>query len=277
MYIFSCMKKVNKEGKVYYYYYKKKIGRKKKRGVKAKKKKNTFGTGKDRTWNYKILRFDFRKQSAYIGAYRTIEDAYKVKAELMKQNKSVEFPVTYTVSKRFNCGTTETNSIYAILKKIKEEGESNKSMLRNEYGKLVEHITTSNKYYIIDKFPCLVEETFWVYGHHPITDRKTYNWIYTNFIDEVYDTTLSLVNIHIYNNKVIFRYDGDEFNFVICKNISDSIRMYSLLRKKYEKNKRVLFTGQIFGHSDRGRELIKMLKEKTGWSDYKIYRTTTAK
>lgn len=271
------MKKINKEGKVYYYYYKKKIGRKKKRGVKAKKKKGETKSSKDRTWNYKILKFDFRKQTDYIGVYRTIEDAYKEKSKLLRLNELVEFPVVYTVSKRFNCGTTETNTIYAILKKIKEEGESNKSMLRNEYGKLVEHVTTSKKYYIIDKFPCLVEETFWVYGFHPITDRKTYGWIYTNFVDDVCNSTLSLVNIHIYNNKVIFRYDGDEFNFVICKNVSDSIRMYNLLKKKYEKNKRVCFTGQIMGHSDRGRELIHMIKEKTGWSDYKIYRTTTAK
>jgi len=269
------MRKVSKNGKKYYYYYKKKIGRHKKRGVKAKKKKKVRTY--DGTWNYKILRFDFRKQSEYIGTYRTIEDAYKKKNELEQKNSEVEFPSHFIVSKKKEDGIAEKNSEYVIMKRIRKEDESNESMLRNEYGKIVKHVSTSKKYYVFDKFPCLTEETFWVYGHNPSSDRKTFKWIYDNFIEKASEEYFSFVNIYIYNNKVIFRYDGGNFNFVICKNEIDAIRMYNLLQEKYKKDKRLIFTGKVKGHSDRGNEIINMIKEKTGWPLNKIYKMTTAK
>lgn len=271
------MIKKNKDGKKYYYYYKKKRGRHKKRGVKAKKKVDNKKKKVDRSWNYKILKFDFKKQTEYIGAYRTLEDAYKKRAELEAKNAAVEFPSKYIVSKRFGNVPTEIISEYAILKKIKDAGDSNESMLRNQYGKIVKHITTSKNYFILEKFPCLTEETFWVYGFNPKTDRKTFPWIYENLIDNEYNERICIINVYLYNNKVIFRYDGGDTNFVICKNVSDAMRMYKLLYEKYKKNKMVVFTGGCNGYSDRGKDIINLIKEKTGWPPYKIYRRETCK
>lgn len=88
------MVKVKKEdGSTYYYYYKKKRGRKKKRGPK-KKKSNYIPKGRE-TWDYKILRFDFRKQTDYIGKYHNLLEVSEKIKELEARNNSVEFPVKY--------------------------------------------------------------------------------------------------------------------------------------------------------------------------------------
>lgn len=275
-YYLFIMKRVGKNGNVYYTYYKKKRGRKKKTGPKRKKLDKHIKTY-DGTWNYKILRFDFKKQVEYIGTYRTIEDLAKKRSELEELNASVEMPVKYIVSNGKKDGITENESEYVILKRIRNEGESNESILRNQYGKLVKHITTSSRYFIYDKFPCIKEETFWVYGFNPKADRKTYKWIYSSFIDDILEYGLTFINIYVYGNKLIFRYDGNHIELVICKNISDSIRMYNLLMEKYKKNKCVLFRGMIKGHTDRGYDIIRLIEEKTGWTKKKIYKNTTAK
>ena len=262
---------IREDGSITYYYYKKKRGRHKKTGPKKKKKKP--GAKNQETWDYKILQFDSRKQVAYIGKYHNLGEAEIVKEKLIQENEKVEFPVKYK-NNGDNRGYTEYVSEYLILKR--NINNVNGHFLRNEYGKLTENIVTDKDWVVYDKFPHVKEETFWVYGYNPKTDRKTFRFIYENFINKVIDGTYNLVQVYIYNNKVIFRYDHDDIEFVICKNISDAIRMYNLLEEKYKKSKQVFFTGSTSRKDYRASELKHLIVEKTGWNLKKIYKKTTS-
>ena len=270
------MKVYKDDGTFYYYYYKKKKGRKKKRGPKTKKKNKKVKLY-DGSWNFKIIQFDFKKQVRYIGKYRTLADVEKKKRELISENEKVEFPVEYINNRRKSESMYYFESEYVVLKKIKpDENRTTESKVQNEYGKFVTHVTTSKNYYVYEKFKKLTEETFWVYGYNPRIDRKTYRFIRERFVEELPYERDSLLNIYLYNNKVIFKYD-DDFEFVICKNMSDALRMYKMLLERYGKTKGIIFTGRISGASERVRYTIDMMKEKTGWPLAKIYKTNTYK
>lgn len=266
-------KKVREDGTVFYYYYKKKVGRHKKRGARKKKKKR--GRSWQKPWDFKIILFNFHKQDKYIGQYHDAAEAGAAKKILLAQNETVVFPKKYINNGRKNDHIVENLSEYVILKKVRSEQESPITQIRNEYGKLIDNQTTSENWAVYDKFPCVVEETFWAYGYNPRRDRKTYLWIEENFVIAHTQDTYDIVQIYLYNNKVIFRYDSQSFNFVICKNRSDAIRMYNLLEERLKKNKRVIFTGATRGTDDRARYIASLIQEKTGWSMTKIWRSTT--
>ena len=79
-------------------------------------------------------------------------------------------------------------------------------MLRNEYGKLVTIETNSDTWIVYDRFPHLVEETFWVYGYNPKNDRKDCKWIMEHIIEDYIYDVYSILQIFLYNNKMIFKY-----------------------------------------------------------------------
>lgn len=261
---------VHEDGRVTYYYYKKKKGRHKKTGpkkklIKKKKYKKTL------SWDFKILACESNKQTAYIGKYHTLGDVEKAKNALCEKNDCVLFPVKYVNNKR-NESNKDYKGEYLVMKRIKDGENITTSLLRNEYGKIVEHRATSTKWYIYDKFPMVKEETFWVYGFNPRTERKNFREICELFIENEGN---NIVQIYIYNNKVIFRYDFDRIEFVICKCVSDAIRMYNIMEERYRKNRNVIFTGYVSNKTDRVNDIITLLKEKTGWKPVKIYKKTT--
>ena len=47
-----------------------------------------------------------------------------------------------------------------------------------------------------------------------------------NIIENYISDIFSILQIFLYNNKMIFKYDNNDF--VICKNVSDAIRLYNL-------------------------------------------------
>ena len=234
---------IREDGSVSYYYYKKKRGRHKKTGPKKKKKKP--GAKNQETWDFKILQFDLKKEVAYIGKYHNLGEAEVVKERLLMENDEVEFPMKY-INNGSDRGYSEYVSEFLILRRNIDN--VNGHFLRNEYGKLTENVVTDKDWVVYDKFPHLKEETFWVYGFDPRTDRKTFRFIYENFINKVIDGTYNLVQVYIYNNKVIFRYDQDEIEFVICTS----------------------------GKDYRASEIKRILLEKTGWNLKKLYKKTTS-
>lgn len=266
------MKKINKDGSEYYYYYQKKVGRHCKRGRKRAKKSR--GRSWQETWDYKIMRFDFKHQAAYFGVYHDLDEVNAVKTILEKRNSSVVFPKKFTNNSDKESKIYDFNSEYVVLKRVRGEEEANVTKLRNEYGKFVDHTTTNGKWAVYDKFPCLVEETFWVYGHNPHTDRKTFEWIMDNFVLKHAEEKNDMVLIYVYGNKVIFKYE-DDFNFVVCKNTSDAIRMYNMIEERTKRTRNVLMTGGTVTKSDRGQMTIDMLSEKTGWTRKKITTMST--
>lgn len=267
------MKVIKADGTYYYYYYKKKRGRKKKRGpkksVKAKSKVDWT-----KRFNYKILRCDFRKQTDYIGVYNTAEEAGKVKELLLKMNSEVQLPVKYVNNKKKSIKPFDLVSEYIIVKRNRD-GEKPVTKLRNDFGKLVDNDTTSDVWYIIDKFPCLVEETFWVFGRNPRNDRVTISQFCDEYITQYLSVTNDNIIVVTYNNKVLLSYDNGELAILFTKNVQDGIRVYNYLEDRFRCVRRVFFTGFVNGKNERGRYFLRRIKEKTGWDYAKIYKKTT--
>ena len=248
---------------------KKKRGRKKKRGPKKKLPPKIL-KGYN-TWGYKIVHCRNGKQVGYVGRYATAQKAYDEIHELLKKSENVIFP-----RKTVNGRTTEDSiDEYLILEKAK--GENKPSLLRNDYGKLVEHKTTSERWKILDKFKFHEEETFWVYGYDPRASRKTFMWIYKNLLVNQISGRYDIKRVALYNNKLVIKDDYANMDLVICKTRSDAIRFYNLLQDyaTKEKHSQIYFMGAYAGNSHRTSKLINEIIELTGWDRRKITRIST--
>lgn len=247
-------------------------GRPKKRGPKKKKK---YVSKKPKVYKYKP--YDFKivavlngKQKEHIGQFHTSEDAYNKIELLKKENEKVVFP-----RKVINAGSLkESKDEYLILRKNRD-GNLTNTQLRNEYGKFIEHASNSKVWVIYDKCERLVEETFWVYGCCPKTERKTFEWIYENLLVNKLDKLYLIERVILYKNKIVIKHDDKPIDFIICKNVTDSIRFYNLLEEWCKKNRQIFFLGSYSRISDKRRELEKELIELTGWDKRKIQCPST--
>ena len=247
----------------------KKRGRKKKRGPKKKLPPKVY-KGYNR-WNYKVISCRNGRQVGYIGRYLTPAKAYEEVKKLLEKSKAVIFPRKTVNSKKSEDSVDE----YLILEKV--YGEPKTALLRNDYGKLVEHRTSSPKWVILDKFRFQEEETFWVYGYDPKTSRKTFTWIYENLLVNQINGKYDIKRISVYNNKLIIKDDYANTDLIICKTRSDAIRFYNLLQQKaaHDKLNQIYFMGAYYGKSLRTTKIIDELCELTGWDRRKITRIST--
>ena len=247
-------------------------GRPKKRGPKKKKKyvSKKLKVSKMKKYDYKIVSVSNGRQNGYLGDFHSLDDAYSKLKDLEDNNKNVIFKRKFT-----NKGViSEYKGEYLLLKKNRK-GDLQNGMLRNEFGKLIEHVSSNSKWVIYDKCERAIEETFWVYGKCPKTERKTFQWIYDNFIIGELQTNYDIERVLVYKNKVIVKYDDNKMNIVFCKNSSDAIRFYELLKEWCKRDKQVFFIGSYDKISDKRRELEEELMNYTGWNKIKIQRITT--
>ena len=251
------------------------VGRPKKRGPKKKRKKKTNVVLKSPgrhalpPFNYKIVSCRNGVQNKFIGRYRTIEDAYEVFNDLKTNDRNVIFPSVITGDSKIK------NSIDEYL--IIEKTDSKPTALRNEYGKLVEQVVNKDGWVVIDKFRYKREELFWVYGYNSKKDRKDFLWIYTNLVITNVDGYFSFKRIFLYKNKLLIRDDSGSLEMVLCKDVSDAIRMYNKIEEwvKRDKMKQILFIGDFSNISDRRRKLEDELVQLTGWTKRKIQMKNT--
>ena len=254
---------------------KKPVGRPKKRGPKKKRKRNVVKVLKSPgrhalpPFNYKIISCRNGVQNKFIGKYRTIEEAYEVFNELKTKDRDVIFPSVITGDEKIKNSIDE----YILI----EKSDSQTSLLRNEYGKLVEQVVNKEGWAVIDKFRYKREELFWVYGYNSKNDRKTFLWIYTNLVTSGIDGYFSFKRVFLYKNKLLIRDDSERLEMVLCKDIGDAIRMYNKIEEwvKRDKIKQILFIGDFSEISDRRRKLEDELVKLTGWTKRKIQMKNT--
>jgi hypothetical protein len=253
---------------------KKKVGRPKKRGPKKKRiRKKIVKTQKIRpVIDFKIVTMLNGKQNGYIGSYQTYVDAYKQLQELEELNQKVIFPRKFLNSGEINISKDE----YLVLERNRH-GDKDDNLLRNEFGKFVEHkITNSQKWVIRDKIVRLIEETFWVYGYDPKLDRKTCTWICDNMLFGSIVNSYDIIRVLVYKNKVLIKYDDKPMGMIMCKNKSDAIRLYNFISEKVrqEKTKQIVCVGACNVVCDARRELEQSIIDLTGWNKRKIQRST---
>ena len=252
----------------------KKIGRKKKRGPKKKKQIIPHKyVGLKRP--YHIITTNNGVQIKDIYSAVNIDTAMaKLRAFQIKFNEGIRFPVKY-VSNRNEKTFIESDYRLMLIKK-KTENDLYEGKIRNEYGKYIDCVTSSDEWVFIDELPYQVEETFWVYGYNPKTDRKTYRFIVDNFINYNKKDKYFFKEIVIYRNKLLID-SVSGLEIVICKNHQDSVRLYNSLcdYSKEHKYKNILFAGDINNDSYSYNSWFNKIQELTHWNRRKINKNTT--
>lgn len=252
------------------------VGRPKKRGPKKKysrKKKVLKKRGKKPLppFSYKVISCKNGKQNKLVGKYRDIKDAYAVFDKLKEESKNVIFPISFTGYERLKNSIDE----YILIGK---DDKKETSMLRNEYGVLVEHKTNKEGWIILDKFRYFREEDFWVWGYNNKRDRKTFMWVFENLLLNGFVNAYEHKMVCTYKNKVVIKSDDGYMDIIICKSPFDSVKFYNLLETYVKKNKlkRVLFIGDFSKVSKQRRKLEEELIEFTGLSKRKIQMKNTS-
>lgn len=220
---------------------------------------------------YQIIITHNNKQVEYIGTFNNENKAYKKFQEIVSNNQKIDFPVFYVSSKYIE----EARYEIILIKKRLNENMPISTKLRNEYGEFVDYTTNNDKWIVYDKAPYYKEETFWVYGFHPLVQRKTFKFIFNDILKPLCKSKNGTTLI-VYQNKLIID-SLYKTELIICKNKSDCIRLYNLIEEKVnkEKIKNINFGGN-WSYSKIGRQTcIKKIQNLTNWNEAKIKRTST--
>ncbi len=187
--------------------------------------------------------------------------------ELIKENKNIKFPVRY-----INVGKL-VNANYELYIIRRNDDKTKQTKLKDENGKIINFETDDENWIIYDRENYDKEESFWVYGYHPVFQRKDFNWIYENLIVNNLDK-YNMKQILVYQNKLLIS-TTNSLNMVMCKNESDCIRLFNELEKLVNDNKikYVFFSGDAF-HSKLRKTWFEKIKKLTNWSDLKIRRNS---
>lgn len=220
---------------------------------------------------YSIILANHGKIKNKIISEATEEKIYKAFNKLLKENKKVVFPMRYNNEKHIMIPSE--HELYII--KCKSDGDSDKNKVRNENGQFISYETTDENWIIIDRANYDIEETFWVYGYHPKLQRKTFEWVFNEFIARDAKNKYLFKTVQIYHNKLLIDCNG-KLDMVICKNKQDSTRFYNQLEEWCKKNKLkyVLFMGDI-NKSKLKKDWIERIKNLTHWSTKKVIRRST--
>lgn len=207
------------------------------------------------------------KRKKRVAASWWMTDAYEKYNDAIEKNQAeVQFPVKiYERDGNKRGSTLAAKPVYEImlLQRTPEGQTINK--FRDEDGKFVDNVIIDNESYtIIDKHEWLVEESFNVFGYHPIRDRKNFDFILNEMIlKDVSRDNIKTICTH--SNKVIIQYN-DDLDFITCKSVKEAVRLADALEKKIGKNPYVIFTGK----NSLSTWMLNKLEEKTGWDREKL-------
>lgn len=164
-----------------------------------------------------------------------------------------------------------------VLIKKRDENDPISSLVKDEMGEYVEHKASNEMWLVIDKMPYYIEEEFWVYGFHPLTDRKTFPYIFDNILSHQMQDKYALLTMGVYKNKVVLE-GSNGVNLVICKNTNDAIRLYNAVQEKALKQRKYRYISCL-GDCNSTRvsreRIIEVIQNLTNWNKQKIIRNTT--
>lgn len=223
---------------------------------------------------YSIIHTNHGKQKEILCSEKTESAIYKRFNAIIKENReNVKFPMRYNNLKHV---MVESEHEIYIIKCKDEMVDKDVNKVRDDSGKYINYETDNEDWIVVDRAAYEVEETFWVYGYHPKLQRKTFEWVFNEFIGNDGKDKYKFKTIALYHNKILFECNN-ELNMVMCKNKSDSIRFYNQLeewaaKKKYDKF--IFFIGDI-KKSKYKPEWLNKIQKLTNWNMTKIKRRST--
>jgi hypothetical protein len=160
--------------------------------------------------------------------------------------------------------------IYCV--KDTEKGDKFR-VLRDNKGKLYEEKPLFDIWTVLDDSSWEIEETFWLYGHDPIHDRKTIGEIMVPMMQGAYKQKM-VKQIIVVHNKLIC-WNEDEFTMVICKCKEDAQRLHHRIAKAAKSNKIKSFIFMGTASPATVSQMYDVILENTDWPIEKIRRTST--
>lgn len=241
--------------------------------VKDEREKYRKEKGDKRAYHMIVIMKNYKKKKRLAFTW-WMTDAFEKYNQYIEENrKNVRYPIkiSETNEKKQKKGIKSTNTLYEIMILQKTNDEQYHAKFRNEYGKFVDNVIIDNSdYNIIAKDEWYVEETFHVYGYHPIKDRKTFDFILNEIILKD-NNKENIKRVFTYKNKLIIQYNND-IDMVSCKTAGEAKRLYAALDKSVSDKKYILFTGSLCTKNMSTWVLNKM-EEKTGWTRNSCYRS----
>lgn len=245
--------------------------KKKKRRKKRKKKVLDPHASRRVKRPYQIIVTCNNKQVECLGQYTTEGNAYRKFTELIRESQSVVFPKEYKNDKEI-----ESVKYELMIIKKKDESDPDSILWRDELGNYITLMTNNDNWIVLNRGLYYKEETFWVYGFHPLTQRKTVSFIIENIIIPKASDKTTFLNVYIFKNKLLLE-TFNSLDMVICKNIHDAIRLYNFLNNWCDdhKIKFILFSGDGGCSARRKKECYQKIMNLTNWPYMKIARNKT--
>ena len=217
---------------------------------------------------YTIILTKNGKQIENLGTAPTPQRIYKKFNKFVKESNKVKIPVMWTHQNK--CLVPTKYELYII----KYDDTTTEPMkLRNEFGKFVDYETSNSNWKVYDRVDYNKEETFWVYGYHPLMERKDYNWIVNNYIFNNSEIKSNFKELYVFGNKLIISCNG-KINMVLTKFKDDCIRLYNTIVDDCTKRKikNIMYCGDL-QNSIYKHEWINKIEDLTGWDKTKILKS----
>jgi len=187
--------------------------------------------------------------------------------KILEENNEIKLP------RKFLTSDNISPVLYEVCRVKEFEPNDLQRVVKDKMGRLVKPRVLMDRWTVLDWDYFDVEETFYVYGYDPVSDRKDFNFILGLLVKAIANEKITK-DIIILHNK-IFIYNEYQFSIIICKCKKDAIRLYNQLLSVAQDNKlrRLLF----MGHASEKMvgELYKMMMEHTGWNYRKVSRIST--
>jgi putative ribosome biogenesis GTPase RsgA len=216
---------------------------------------------------YRVILVKNGKYKMTLHRCKTKETSFKNYHRLIEENQSVMFPRQYI---NYNGIKKVRYKIYVV--KDTEEGDEFRT-LRNSVGKTYKEKPLFGIWTAFDDHEYQIEETFWMYGKDPKTDRVTIHDIVKPLIINMNKSKYTKQVIVVHNKLVI--YNEEQFDMIICKNKKDAQRLHHALQKATlkAKIKGILYMGTATPASVS--RMYEVIHEHTKWPYTKIRRTST--
>ena len=192
---------------------------------------------------YQIVLFNNKSKKRIIATSRIYNNIKKKYKEIQKKS-NVIFPVKY--SKKVECNFELALVCFGKCKKTQIHR-------RDELGRLTEVKMSSEDYEIMKIVDFDIEEK--VYDHQ-ITKRIDFNELYARYLN-----TKTIIQIFSLNNKIVIQ-NNESFYLFSLKNVSESSRFISCIKKYFSENRKFNFLISRDLSTIQRKELYNLLESK---------------
>ena len=196
----------------------------------------------------------------------TRETAFKRFHQFKYENKVI-FPKKFINDKEIK----PVEYSICVIKDI--ENDDTYRTIRNSMGKVSVEKPLGGIWTILDEKPFNIEETFWVYGYNPSTDRKSIKDVVKLVGKNSYSHKKSKQIVVVYNKLLI--HSEEQFDMIICKCKEDAQRLHHTLASAAKRNKMksLIFMGTA--KESTMSQYYDIIEENTNWDRKKIRRRST--